>query len=319
MKPMLAGKFVEEKAERQLPLYGQIKYDGIRIFERDGIATTRSLKAARSTQLQSFFAHNKDFLRGLDGEIICGDPHAEGCYSRTDSAVMSYDKPHEDMRFYVFDKWDEPGNFEERMSVVEEICGHFTMDNLVGDVKVLPAERHLFWTMDEVWEFYEEQTLLGHEGIILRRPDSYYKFGRGSPVQCECIKMKEGGWIDTEVIITGTYEENENTNEATINALGHTERSGHKENLIGKNTLGGFEIKGKLWDGRAFEGRCGGGPGLTHELRKQFWTNRDQLSGRVAKIKYFKIGVKDKPRFPQFLGFRDELDMDEEQQLDLFG
>jgi DNA ligase-1 len=318
MKPLLAGKFFEEKVAKQLPIYGQIKYDGIRIFENhSGIASTRSLKAARSEQLQSFFAHNKDMLRGLDGEIICGDPHASGCYSRTDSAVMSFNKPHEDMRFYVFDKWDEPGTFEERMEVFEEICGNFWIDNKVGQVKVLPAETTLFHTMEEVWEFYEEQTLLGHEGIILRRPDSYYKFGRGSPVQCECIKMKEGGWIDTEVLITGFYEENENTNEAKTNALGNTQRSGHKENLLGKGTLGGFEISGKLWDGRDFDGRVGGGEGLTQNSRQGYWDHRDELVGKIAKIKYFKIGVKDKPRFPQFLGIRDHLDMDEEQ-LDMF-
>lgn len=268
MRPLKAGKFREEKVEAKLPLYGQIKYDGIRIFEREGRATTASLKSPRSEQLNSFFAWNKDRLEGLDGEVICGDPHAPGCYSRTDSAVMSFNKPDDDMRFYVFDKWDEPGTFEERKEIVEQICREFAENPGIGDVQVLPAENWMFWTMEEIWEFHNEQVLLGHEGIILRDPGSYYKYGRGSPVEVDCVKMKEGGWIDTEVIITGTYEENENTNEATIDALGHTKRSGHKENLIGKDTLGGFEIKGKLWDGREFEGRTGGGEGLTQETRQ---------------------------------------------------
>jgi hypothetical protein len=87
--------------------------------------------------------------------------------------------------------------------------------------------------------------------------------------------------------------------------------------LLGKGTLGGFEISGKLWDGRDFDGRVGGGEGLTQNSRQGYWDHRDELVGKIAKIKYFKIGVKDKPRFPQFLGIRDHLDMDEEQ-LDMF-
>lgn len=316
MKPLLAGKFIEEKVAKKLPLFGQTKFDGIRIFQNDG-PTTRSLLAPRSEQIHSFFSHNRDKLLGFDGEIICGEPEAKGCYSLTDSSVMSFNKPHEDMRYYVFDKWDEPLPFEERANIIDELCLKYEND-WIGNIRVIPAERKLLRTIEEVWEFYEEQTLIGHEGIILRRPDSYYKFGRGSPVQCECIKMKEGGWIDTEVLITGFYEENENTNEATLDNLGNTKRSGHKENLIGKETLGGLEISGKLFDGRNFEGRVGGGEGFTKLTRQRYWNTREDLVGKIAKIKYFKVGIKDKPRFPQFLGFRDPLDMDEEQ-LDMFG
>ena len=169
--------------------------------------------------------------------------------------------------------------------------------------------------MEEVHEFHDEMIAQGQEGIILRKPDAYYKYGRGSPVKCECIKMKEGGWVDTEVKITAFHEQLENTNEATIDNLGHTERSGHKENLIGKDTLGAISVSGKFEDGRPFE--CRVGTGLDDEIRQKVWDDPRRYRDKIVKMKYFKVGIKDKPRFPTFLGFRDADDMDM-KQMDMF-
>lgn len=316
MKPMLAGKFDEAKVEKKLPLLGQLKYDGIRVFIRDGYAYTRSLKPVRSNEIQSWVRNNSDFLEGMDGEIICGDPTAQGCFQRTSSFVMSYDKQ-DDFTFYVFDKWDEPSAFHERFGVVEYVAGQFLMaKRFVRDVPTMVAAgTRTLHTMEDVWAFHDEMIEQGQEGIILRDPDSFYKFGRGSPVKCECIKMKEGGWIDTECKILGFIEQRHNANEATINALGHTERSGHKENLIGKDTLGAIEVSGFLEDGTPFT--CQVGTGLDDELREKVWKGRQSHITKLVKMKYFNVGLKNKPRFPVFLGFRDPDDMDAEQ-LDMF-
>ena len=69
-------------------------------------------------------------------------------------------------------------------------------------------------------------------------------------------------------------------------------------------------------EGWAFQRRHGSmamefsvGSGLTAEQKKTFWTDRKRLAGKVLRYKYFPIGVKDKPRFPGFLGFRSSDDM----------
>lgn len=323
MKPMLAGKFREEKVKGVLAfrdLTGQIKYDGIRVFIRNGIAYTRSLKPVRAESFQSWVAHNKRYLEGLDGEVTCGDIYAENCYHRTMTFMMSYNKPDE-FTLNLFDKWDDDGSHEFRYDAARRVMEYYqsSVDPAIAARLALAPNRQLR-TIEDVWEFHNEEVEKGGEGIILRDPHSYYKHGRGSPVQVDCVKMKEGGWVDTEVTCTGYYEEMHNANEATTNALGHTERSGHKENLIGKGTLGGFEVSGRLIDGRSFEGRIGGGPGLTHELRASLWAERETLPGRLIKMSYFNVGIKDKPRFPKFLGFRDPDDLcpPEEAQGDLF-
>lgn len=322
---MLAGKYVPEKIEKLLPVYGDIKYDGIRGFVHEGYAKTRSLKPVRSSQVQSIVAHNREMLWGLDFEMIVGEPTAPNCYNRTDSSVMSFDKPDEELKFYVFDHWDSVDAYEDRRNYLESI--RWSLENdLKGDAKgrFIINESKLLWSIEDVEAYRDEMISLGHEGIMLRNPKSPYKFGRGTPTQGELIKIKDGRWIETEARITGYKELMSNQNEATINVLGKTERSGHKENLIPMGVLGAFEGEGIFPDeptlashlvGKKFETSVGGG--FSAEQRIDLWNQRDQYVGKIMRFKFFTGGIKDKPRFTGFLGFRDP-DTMEPEQLSLF-
>lgn len=272
MQVMLAGKYDEDKIRKILPVYGQIKLDGIRAYIEDGYARTRSTKPVRSQQVQSFVAYNKHILEGLDGEFICGDPTARNCYNRTDSSVMSFNKPDEDLTYYVFDMWDSAGTFQERWDDILAM-------NFSGlETRVKLVETRLLWTIEEIDQFMDEMIALGHEGIVLRNPNSFYKNGRGTPVQGELIKRKDGRWIDTEATVIGVKELRSNQNEATINALGYTERSGHQENLIPQGVLGSVEVVGKfpeddmlhksLW-GETYSTSIG--TGFDDQMRMDLW------------------------------------------------
>lgn len=317
MQVMLAGKYDADKIRKILPVYGQIKLDGIRAYIEDGYARTRSTKPVRSQQAQSFVAHNKHILEGLDGEFICGDPTAKNCYNRTDSSVMSFNKPDDDLTYYVFDMWDSAGTFQERWDDI------LAMDFSGLGARVKLVETRLLWTIEEIDQFMDEMISHGHEGIVLRNPNSFYKNGRGTPVQGELIKRKDGRWIDTEARVIGVKELRSNQNEATINALGYTERSGHQENLIPQGVLGAVEVVGKfpeddmlhksLW-GEIYETSIG--TGFDDQMRMDLW--KDPPIGKTVKFKFFTGGVKDRPRFPVFLGFRDADDMDQAEQWSLF-
>jgi DNA ligase 1 len=317
MQVMLAGKYDPDKIRKILPVYGQVKLDGIRAYIEDGYARTRSTKPVRSQQAQSFVSHNKHLLEGLDGEFICGDPTAKNCYNRTDSSVMSFNKPDDYLTYYVFDMWDSVGSFQERWDDI------LSMNFSVLEARVKLVDTRLLWTIEEIDQFMDEMIALGHEGIILRNPNSYYKNGRGTPVQGELIKRKDGRWIDTEAMITGVKELRSNQNEATVNALGYTERSSHQENLIPQGVLGAVEVIGKfpeedtldrsLWNQ---EYTTSIGTGFDDQMRMELWQNPP--ISKMVKFKFFSGGVKDKPRFPVFLGFRDADDMDPPKQMELF-
>lgn len=309
MKPMLAGKYDETIICQKLPIIAQPKLDGIRLLIRDGIAWTRSLKPLRSTWVQSWVGNHKEQLDGLDLEIVTGSPVAPDAYRRTSSAVMSYDNNDAlNSKFYVFDKWDSPDRFIDRYLELE------TLD-LPSFCEIL--ETVTISTMGEL-SFYETNTLKkGHEGVILRDPEAYYKFGRSTPKEAALIKMKR--FLDTEATIVATHELRHNANEQTTNELGYSQRSGHQDNLVPMDTLGAIQCVGHWPDGSEYEVRIG--TGFDEETRLRLWREREQLIGRVVKFKYFPTGVKEAPRFPVFLGFRDPDDMDqkpENQQLSLF-
>ena len=72
-------------------------------------------------------------------------------------------------------------------------------------------------------------------------------------------------------------------------------------------TLGSLTVSGLWPNGSSFEVRIGSG--FTTEQRDLLWKRRESLPGEVVKFKYFAGGVKEAPRFPIFLGFRDLEDM----------
>ena len=136
--------------------------------------------------------------------------------------------------------------------------------------------------------------------MILRNSDGVYKFGRSTPKQQLSIKVKFFEQDEFEVI--GFEERYTNTNEATVNELGYTSRSSHKDNLIPTNTLGSLVLK---YGDTTF--KCG--TGFDDALRKEIWDNKEEYVGRLASIRYMSVGSKDLPRTPSFIGWRDKDDI----------
>ena len=53
------------------------------------------------------------------------------------------------------------------------------------------------------------------------------------------------------------------------------------------------------------------GTGLTAQDRQAIWDNQQNFVGKLAKYKFFPVGIKDKPRHPVFLGWRSNIDIGE--------
>ena len=117
------------------------------------------------------------------------------------------------------------------------------------------------------------------------------------------VKIKRH--VDAEAIVIGAEELMHNANEPTTNALGYTERTSHLANQVGMGTLGSLRVQ--LLSDPDVEFSVG--TGMTAEDRTWMWNNREQMVGKIIKYKSFPVGVKDKPRHPVFLGFRDLEDL----------
>ena len=220
---------------------------------------------------------------------------------------MSEAKTDEPWAFYVFDLWTERTPFKERLKKLTEAYDA-VLRGPDPQLRVVLVQTTTATNAVHLASIEESWVTIGAEGVILRAPDASYKFGRASRTAGELLKLKRFDDFEAEVI--GVYEEQHNANEASTNALGRTERSTAKAGKVGKDTLGGFVCRG-LNDFVGVEFRVG--TGFDRAQREELWrlyqATSGEIIGRMAKIKHFAIGAKDKPRFPTFLGFRDERDI----------
>lgn len=304
-KPMLAKD--ADLAKIKYPQMIQPKLDGIRASVVGGKLVSRTLKSIPNREV--YDALSRPEYEGLDGELIVGDPRDPDCYRNTTSFVMAESKTGQPWTFFVFDLWNKPTlPFRQRFADLEDFFGwsrpsfvQIVATSVIPDAASLEAAEALLL----------EQ---GYEGAILRDPNAAYKFGRSGKTG-PLLKVKR--YIDFEAEVIGVYEEQHNGNVAVTNALGRTERSTAKAGKVGKGTLGGLVLRALNGPAEGVEFRCG--TGFDAEQRRILWLiHRRQeavgpdvtcadapIVGRTAKIKSFPIGVKDKPRHPVFLGWRD--------------
>jgi ATP-dependent DNA ligase len=168
---------------------------------------------------------------------------------------------------------------------------------------VLPFE--LLSSLEELYAYQKIVLSEGHEGVCLRTPDSPYKCGRSTWKEKWLLKLKV--FVDSEAVILGVEEQLSNQNELQTNELGLSKRSHSKAGKVKTGLLGKFLAR-DLKTGVEF--KCGSGQGLTRELRKKIWENRSEYTGKIFKYKFQSHGVKDLPRIPIWMGFRDPIDMD---------
>ena len=292
-KPMLA-ETCSDLSQVKFPVLASPKLDGIRCTIFSGVAYSRSKKPIPNKFVQEWVKLHAEILEGFDGELIVGSPTDELVFSNTTSFVMSHDKVQE-FGFYAFDLVNAD-NAETRQNRLYSIISGAAIP------RVHLVYQELVETSDQLQEFEEKQLLLGYEGTMLKNPEGLYKFGRSTLKSGQLLKRKT--FVDSEFVVVGCEPLWHNTNESKTNELGRTERSTSKEGLVALETLGSLTCA--LPDGKVFSV----GTGFDTELRKSLWGSKDQMIGKLAKVKYFPIGMQDGvPRFPVFVGFRSEDDL----------
>lgn len=289
-KPMLAHSKSPDPESLDYPVLVQPKLDGIRAVVKGGQLLSRTLKPIPNASIRAVLEQPQ--FEGLDGELIVGDPTADDCYRRTCSFVMAEDKTDEPWTFFVFDVHDHAGPVEDRLMWIAD---HPSLPSNIEQVTTMSAG-----SAEELAELEAAYLAEGYEGGIIRTLGSTYKFGR-SGKRGPLLKLKR--YIDYEAEVVGVVEELHNGNEAKTNALGRTERSSHAENKVGKGTLGALTVRAVNGPHEGVEFKVG--TGFTAAVRAALWEERGDLVGRVAKIKSFPVGTKDRPRHPVWLGWRD--------------
>jgi DNA ligase-1 len=288
-KPMLAGKAPADLSQLKFPLLATPKLDGIRCLVINGKAVSRTFKPIPNDHIRTTIESSplREFI--TDGEILVRSRtfnELSGDVRRSDG------KP--DFYFAVFDLVlaSLSVRYEDRMAalttlVLPDFCK-----------KILPVEVK---DLAELQAFEAKCIAEGYEGAMVRTPGSPYKCGRSSTNEGYLLKIKR--FEDSEALIIAVEEMMHNDNVAQKDAFGRTERSTHKENMRPAGVMGKLvcELPGKV----TFEI----GTGFTAEERERYWKKRGNLIGKQVKFKHQPSGADEKPRFPVFLGFRDDWDV----------
>ncbi len=279
------------------PWWVSPKLDGIRSINIDGQQRSNTLKPHPNKYMNSRLSDPR--LHGLDGELVVGSPTAHDCINRTTSGINSIEgEP--DFCYYVFDVWHTARvGFRQRYGYLKRRA--LTLKREGFPIEILP--QILCHTIEQVVAVCEDNYDAGYEGSIVRSFDDFYKYGRTTVREGYMFKVKEHE--DFEVHITGFIEMQHNENEAKLDERGLTKRSSHKANKVAAGTLG------KMTGIRVDTGEpvtVGRGK-MTAAEALEVWQNQEKYAGCFAKCRGGKHGVKDKPRFPRFIVWRDPMDM----------
>lgn len=305
--PNTVNNFIEEemkpfrpqKAPSESILLEQLSFPMLASFKLDGIRCTINDLQPKSTSnkpLPSAWAKRycRPEFEGLDGELVVANPTPGKVYQESMSAVMTQGGMIP-LTFHVFDM-DMEGQYSDRLRKLISICDE------EPHIEILEQ-----WRMNSIEEIlqYEDIALnAGYEGLMIRSFTGYYKRGRCTLKEYNIFKFVRHLTAEAEVV--GLYEQLENQNEKVTSETGLSKRSTHQANKVGKGTLGGFNCV-NLSDGVSFD--IGTGEGLDAGLRAEIWSNKEKYIGKILKYRYKPYGVKDKPRQPIWIGWRDPMDM----------
>lgn len=293
-KPMLAPNEQPNLENIQYPMFASFKLDGIRCIFKDGEMLSRSLKPIRNKKLQEKFQFLKDMSKNIgifDGELYAHDL----TFQEITHFVMTEDIGEEqlpnDLKFYCFDYYggEDCVNrlFKDRIDNYNRVLSKYDACVCVEQFKVN--------SKNDVDLLFEKALELGYEGLILKHPDSLYKFGRGTFKEGSIYKVKPFKTYDLPIL--DVYERMENVGESKINELGYKQKEKHNDDMKPTGIAAGFLTE---FNDKPMKVTLTG----TEEFRKEIWNNKESYIGKVMEIKGMEVGSKDVLRHPIFVRFR---------------
>lgn len=201
MELMLASKYNEKRAQRLLDehgcLYVQEKFDGARVYIKEGELYTRNHKkiiipdCIFKEELQYYGFDGCIY----DGELLvldnCGNvlPRQMG-NGVINSAIKGNVGPEQKYRLILFDGFDTADKYVEYHDRLWNVLNLPRSD----DIRIVHTNK--VRTVQQIKSLYEEHIKLGHEGIMIKNPFNVYEGRRVTDI----MKMKEEKTADLKVI-----------------------------------------------------------------------------------------------------------------------
>jgi DNA ligase-1 len=259
---MLAHDWHKEKAKVKYPVYSQPKLDGIRcIVKKDGMWSRNGKKIISAPHI---FESMKPLFEVNPNLVFDGELYADK-FANDFNAICSLvkkTKPTVD---------DLKASAEQIQYHIYDLPSHNTHFSIrIGALNKLTLPKCCVVVLtdfveneNELMELYEEYVNEGYEGQMIRL-DKSYENKRSKSL------LKHKSFIDEEYTI-----------------LGVEEGIGNKTGMVGS-----FIFENKT--GKRFNSS----PKFNWEECQRMWSERDQLIGKSATVKYFNLTPDGVPRFP---------------------
>lgn len=300
-QPMLAPSKVPDITKLRYPLYASNKLDGIRCLIINNELYSRSGKLIPNKNLRTYCPSVQQAMRiAKDSKwVLDGELYGDYTFQDITSIVMSKETPIDATRRLGFWSFDAITFDEWTGNEILPLVFSGRIDRLYHSGILDTLHQTLIWDSDQLQDLYDLKIREGYEGLILRDPHGKYKHGRCTLKEHNMFKMKAVDEMD--VVVVGYEPLREMTSDAVRerDELGHLKPIHRQGERYETEKLGALIVTDE--SGRTFNV----GSGFTLAQRIALWKEKDTLIGRWAKVKSLSAGVKDLPRCPVFLSWRD--------------
>lgn len=272
-KPMLAKDYNNcQNSILNKPMYCSKKLDGVRCMIKWDPQTNSVVTVSRGgkdynvatanirAELYDFFKNNPEVI--LDGEL-----YSHGQYLQTISGIarkQEWDDSCNILEYWIYDIADDTKIFTERLEFINDVV--FTELVTCPKIKILQHEYTDNWNRVKI--LHDRWVADGFEGLVARKPDKVYEFGKRTSTM---IKVKE-------------YKDDE------FNIIDY------KEGLREEDFCFICETK----EGKAFSAK----PIGNKELKAWYIENINNIIGQKGKIKFFDYSSDLIPQQPIFQSVR---------------
>lgn len=279
LKPMLAKSSTHcQNSVLNKPMWDSRKLNGVRMMtkyspELDKVVTVSRGGKNYDEAAIKITAELYDYLKANPTIVLDGELYHHGTYLQTISGMARLDKWEERcniLEYWVYDLAIPDMIFSDRLEILNEL----RLETFKDSNKIKIQEHYLTESWEEIQRFHDRWVKDGFEGLVARKPDKYYEFGkRGSTM----IKVKQ--YQDAEFLITD-----------------------YQDGLRPED----FCFICETEDGKPFAAK----PIGDRELKAEYIVNIDNIIGKKGVVKYFEISKDGVPQQPIFQAVRYDEDLD---------
>lgn len=314
IKVMRAENYDRNKMKKW-PIWVFPKVDGCRAYNPQGTLLARTLKQHKNRYTTNFFSRSNYI--GLDGELAAEhECHPDLCRLTSSAVGTIAGEPY--TLWHLFDYVTPETVSLPYRDRYRMLCARVEWLREYGLGERLRVLRYkVANNLEEYDAIHEEYMNMGYEGSCYYDPDALHKEGKSSPKHGGCLRRKD--FVDFEAIVEQVIEGETNLNDAQINELGRQFRSSHQENKVPNGMVGTIVARSladvyDLYDKKkivvAKDQVFNSSPGhMTEPEKIAFFRDQSLIVGKPSKFKMFPKGIKDAPRFTQWVSLRSAEDM----------